>query len=348
MHRLRKAAQNSILISLCVSVCVALAVILLRSTGYLQSLELKAYDWQLGWCGATKKTQPPILIVAATENDVRTHGWPLTDEKLAVILQKLVNYKARAIGLDIYRDLEVAPGSEKLNEVLSTNSHIIAATKYPEKDRREIPPPPILRGTNQVGINDVIVDPDGIVRRGLIYLDDGKSPESIVYSLAVKLALSYLGKDKLEFDASEPPNLLWGRSLIRPFEANDGGYSGADAAGYQFLLDFEDAPPDLSPVSVSQVLSDDVNRELIEDKIILVGVTAESVPDIFHIAGAGRDKSGNVIYGVGLHASVVGQLLRLARGDSQPITSTSEKTELMLIVFGAFIGAGIGRLVRSP
>jgi len=37
-----------------------------------------------------------------------------------------------------------------------------------------IPPPPILKDTDQHGFNDIIVDPGGIVRRGLLFLDDTK------------------------------------------------------------------------------------------------------------------------------------------------------------------------------
>jgi adenylate cyclase len=348
MYWLRKGLQSPIGVSLGTSIFVALTIIALHATGNLQPLELKAYDWQLGLRGATEKDQPPILIVAATEDDIRTLGWPLTDAKLAEILKKLVQYKARAIGLDIYRDLEVAPGRDKLDPVLSTNTNIIAATKFPEKNRREVPPPPILRGTGRIGVNDVIVDSDGIVRRGLIYLDDGKSPDSIIYSLAVKLALLYLGKERLEFDSNESATLVWGKAAIKAFETNDGGYVGADAAGYQFLLDFRDSPLAFSAISVSDLLHDKLTRQLVEDKIILVGVTAQSVPDLFHIPGAAPKNSGNTIHGVGLHASIVAQLLRLAGGKTQPITTTSEQEEWLLILLGALASGALGLRVRSP
>src|SRR5258706_6914334 len=179
MQRLLKGLQSPLVVGLSVGIVVAIAILLFRAIGVLQPFELKAYDWQLAWRGPTEKDLPPILIVKATEEDIRTQGWPLTDAKLAVILHMLVKNKARAVGLDIYRDLEVAPGHRGFNEVLLKNPNIIAATRYPEKSQREVPPPPVLRGTTRIGVNDVVVDSDGIVRRGLVYLDNGVSQDSV-------------------------------------------------------------------------------------------------------------------------------------------------------------------------
>lgn len=345
MHRLRKGLQNPLIVSLCVAILAAVAVFALRASGALQTLELKAYDWQLEWRGPTEKDPPPILIVQATEDDIRTHGWPLTDAQLATILNKLVQYKARAIGLDIYRDLEVAPGHEQLNEVLAKNRHIIAAAKYPERKRREVPPPPILKGTQQVGANDVVVDSDGIVRRGLIYLDDGVSPQSIAYSLATRLALLYLGKEALTFDANGV--LVWGESAIKAFESSDGGYMRTDAAGYQFLLDFRNAVANLPSVTVSELLGDRVSTDVVANRIVLIGVTAESVPDSFYVPVPTHADRGQLINGVELHANSAAQLLRLARGTSRPIATTSESVEWLLIALGSFVGSAIGLWIRS-
>jgi len=345
MQRLHKGLQSPLIVGLLVSILVAIAILLLRAIGALQPFELQAYDWQLTWRGPTEKDSPPILIVKATEDDIRNHGWPLTDAKLAVILQMLVKSKARAVGLDIYRDLEVAPGHRGFNEVLLKNPNIIAATRYPEKSQREVPPPPVLKGTNRIGVNDVVVDTDGIVRRGLVYLDDGVSQDSVVYSLATRLALLYLGLETLKFDAN---GLVWGNSMIKAFEHNDGGYATANASGYQFLLDFRDANSALSSVTVSDLLSGKVERNLIENRIVLVGVAAESVPDNFYIPVPAQDDRSHIIHGVELHASIAAQLLRLARGTSRPITTTFESFEWLLIALGSLLGGAVGLWIRSP
>lgn len=346
MQWLRKARENPQIVGFCVSLTVALAVFFLRAAGALQAFELKAYDWQLAWRGPTEKSPPPIVIVKATEDDIRTHGWPLNDEKLAMVLDKLANANARAIGLDIYRDLEVPPGHNEFNQVLLKHPSIIAATRYPEKGRREVPPPPVLKGSQRVGVNDVVVDNDGIVRRGVLYLDDGVSPESIAYSLATRLALLYLGKAAPEFDASGV--MLWGRSQIRAFESSDGAYVGADAAGYQFLLDFGDVPGNLASLTVSDLLGDRAVKDVVENKIVLVGVTADSVPDLKYLPVPAHGDRGQVINGVELHASITAQLLRLAQGKSRPLTTTPDYAEWLLIALGAFAGAAVGLWIRSP
>ena len=47
---------------------------------------------------------------------------PISDSKIAKLLQKIDNYQPRAIGLDIYRDLAVSPGRKELEEVFEFNA----------------------------------------------------------------------------------------------------------------------------------------------------------------------------------------------------------------------------------
>jgi adenylate cyclase len=110
-------------------------------------------------------------LVLVSEKDILSIGrWPLTDEVLAQALTTLLKGKPTAIGLDIFRDIPVPPGTETLNAVLSQNPNIIVTMKFGDGGVR---PPPVLKGTEQVSFNDILVDPGGVVRRGLLFLDDG-------------------------------------------------------------------------------------------------------------------------------------------------------------------------------
>ena len=51
--------------------------------------------------------------------------------------------------------------------------------------------PEALRGTERIGFSDVTVDSDGVVRRGLLFLDDG---QNFSVSLPLRLALAYLAE----------------------------------------------------------------------------------------------------------------------------------------------------------
>ena len=94
-----------------VAVAVFAAVLALREAGVLQPSELLVYDQ---WTRSASEAPQPdsrIVLVQITEQDIRELGhWPLSDRILADTLRVLVAADARAIGLDIYRDLPVPPG----------------------------------------------------------------------------------------------------------------------------------------------------------------------------------------------------------------------------------------------
>jgi CHASE2 domain-containing sensor protein len=187
----------------------------LRSTGALESLELAAYDWCLRLQPEPPGEDPRIVLIQITERDIRVQQrWPLTDRTLAQALEHIAQARPRAIGLDIFRDIPVPPGGEELAEVLQNNPNIIAMMKFGSGGEDTVPPPSVLKHTEQVGANDIVVDPDGVVRRGLLFLDDGKTT---AYSFALRLALLYLQAEGVvpQPDQSNPEHLRLGR-ISRP------------------------------------------------------------------------------------------------------------------------------------
>src|SRR5438093_9711267 len=112
-------------------------------------------------------------------------------------------------GLDIFRDIPVPPGGEELAGVLQNNPNLITIMKFGSGGEGTVPPPPVLKNTEQVGANDIVVDPDGVVRRGLLFLDDGKTT---AYSFTLRLALLYLQGERMlpRPDQSSPQYLRLG------------------------------------------------------------------------------------------------------------------------------------------
>ena len=226
----------------------------LRRAGSLESLELAAYDWYIRLRPDVSVSDSRIVLIAITERDIHNQGrWPLADATLAQVLEMLTQYRPRAIGLDIYRDIVVPPGREELDAILTANRRIIAVTKLGEGGSDGIPPPPVLQHTDQVGFSDIVVDRGGIVRRGLLFLDDG---ERVAYSLPLRLALLYLRAEGIrpQPDPANPQHIRLGPTTIRPLEMNDGGYVGVDARGYQFLLDFKGARKAFPSFSLTTLL----------------------------------------------------------------------------------------------
>ncbi len=131
---------------------VTLMVILLRFTGILQSLEWQSYD-----AGVRLLPRPQddrIVIVGIDEEDVTYLNTPIiSDELLAKILIKLRAQEPAAIGLDLYRDLPVPPGTDQLAEVFTTTPNLVGIEKVAGKQGIEtVNPPPLLKEPTRWGL----------------------------------------------------------------------------------------------------------------------------------------------------------------------------------------------------
>jgi adenylate cyclase len=348
MSSLRRLLRSPLAASLVASVLVFLCIMGLRRAGYLESLELAAYDWYIRLRSDVSASDARIVLIAITERDIQNQGrWPLPDATLAQVLKILTRHQPRAIGLDIYRDIVVPPGREELDAILTGNRHIIAVMKLGEGGADGIQPPPVLKHTDQLGFSDIVVDPGGIVRRGLLFLDDG---ETAAHSFALRLALLYLQAEGIrpQADAFNPQHIRLGPTTIRPFEMNDGGYAGADARGYQFLLDFNGAREPFPSFSLTALLSGEMNPQAMKDKIVLIGVTAESVKDFFYTPYSRGLQTHQQMSGTELHGHIVSQLLRFALDGSSPVATVSDRHEEAWILLWSVMGGAIGLWVRSP
>jgi adenylate cyclase len=334
--------------SLGASILVMLCLIGLRRTGSLESLELAAYDWFIRMRPAATVSDPPVVLIAISERDIRNQGrWPISDATLAQLLEKLTQYQPRAIGLDIYRDIAVPPGREALDAILTSNRRIVTVRKLGEGAADGVPPPPVLEHTDQVGFSDIVVDRGGVVRRGLLFLDDG---ETVVYSLPLRLVILYLAADGIwpQPDPANPQHLRLGNTTIRPLEMDDGSYVGVDARGYQFLLDYKGSRAAFRSFSLTTVLAEEIDPQAIHDKIVLIGVTAESVKDFFYTPYSRGRRADQQVSGIGLHARIVSQLLRFALDGDSPVATVSNRHEEGWILLWSLMGGALGLWVRSP
>ncbi len=335
-------------VSVLAGTLIALAILGIRGTASLEPLELTVYDWLIQSRPGAEGPDPRIFLITVTEEDIRKQGrWPITDATLAEVLDRLARFHPRAIGVDIYRDIPVPPGHEALNAVLTRHPQIITVTKLGGGTVATIPPPPALLGTQQVGFNDILIDPDGIVRRGLLFQDAG---DQVGYAFALRLALLYLAEEGIvpQPDPADPQQLRLGPTTLRPFGANDGGYVGADAGGYQILLDFHRGGTLPPSFSLTALLSGQVAPDAFKGKIVLVGVTAESVPDLFHTPYSSGFSTGRMIPGVAVHAHIISQLLGAALDSRSPIATTSETQEWLWTLLWGVAGGVVGLWTRSP
>ena len=331
-----------------VGIFVGVMVFAIQQAGYLEHWELRAYDLSLQFQPAKDEHDESTVLVGITEQDIQTLGsWPVSDEILDRLLAILLEYQPRVIGVDIYRNFPVPPGHDQLTKTLLAHSNVVMVTKFGSDTLASVPSLAELKDTDQIGFNDLLIDRDGIVRRGLLFLDDGNES---VYAFSLRLALKFLAKDGI-FPEPDPTNsdfLKLGSVTFRPLGSNYGGYVNADSRGYQFLLDFGHKILPLPTYSLHDVLTGRLAPELFRDKIVLIGAMAESITDLFQTSyNEGSEPGRHGMYGVSLHARATNQVLRSALGGRPSRQTISERVELMWTVFWGIMGGVIGIFSRS-
>ncbi len=94
-----------------------------RSLGWLQPLEIAAYDWKMR-NRPEPEPDPRLLVVGITEADIQAQKrFPLSDETIAATISQLQRHQPRAIGLDIFRDIPQPPGRSQLLTALKAPQH---------------------------------------------------------------------------------------------------------------------------------------------------------------------------------------------------------------------------------
>jgi adenylate cyclase len=326
------------------SIIVFLLFLGLRKQGVLEFLELAAYDGFIRMQPKLHTENQRITVVEITEKDIQAIGrWPLTDEALAGALNILLKETPRAIGLDIFRDILVPPGSDELNDIFVRNSRIIGVMTVGEKG---VAPLAVIKNTDQAAFGDIIVDPGGIVRRGLLFLDDGQNGYT---SFGLRLAELYLETEgiTLQPDPQYPEYVRVKETTIVPLEENDGGYAKVDARGYQFLIDFKDADIPFRTYSFSNLISGKIPSEAISDRIVLIGVNAQSVEDHFFTPLSKGSADDQRVPGIVLHGYLVSQLLRFGLDGTSPIKVPTESQKTVWLLLWSIIGSVIGCYTRS-
>jgi CHASE2 domain-containing sensor protein len=281
-----------------------------RWLGLLQGWELQAFD-HLMQLRPLEKQDNRILVVTVTEDDFQLpeqqqRKGSLSDLALARLLEKLESYQPRAIGLDIYRDFPVDAKYPELATHLRQNGHFFAICKVSEANQKSgIAPPPGIPRERQ-GFSDFAVDPGRILRRHLIALQPSStSPCTTPYALSARLAFHYLQSLGISVKYTQQ-QLQLGKVVFGQLLKHMGSYQQIDDAGYQILLNYRSSPSPkevAEQVSLKDVLRGKVNPDAIKNRIILIGVTADSAGDNFFTP------YGNEMPGVIFHAQMVSQIL---------------------------------------
>jgi adenylate cyclase len=328
-----------------IAIGVTALVFALRLTGMVQGVEWMVLD-RFFQMQPTATVDPRITLVEITEADLQRIGqYPMSDRVLARALSNLQQYKPQLIGLDIYRDLAIAPGQPELNQVFQSSDNIIGIHKVAGE---RVGQSPVLVERNQVGFADQVLDGDGKVRRALLSVrDQGR----VHLSFGLRLAIDYLKTKGIipQPLSNRPHQMQLGKAVLVPFRPNDGGYVRADAAGYQILMNYRGTRDQFVHLSMTDVLANRISEDSVRDRIVLLGYTAASVNDLFQTPYSSRIIGvPSQMAGVVLHANLISQLIDAALGQRPLLRTLNEPVEWLWVLLCALAGAAMAWQLKTP
>jgi adenylate cyclase len=317
----------------------ALALVGLRQARLAENGNLFLYDLAVHLQPKPSAADLPIRVIAIEEEDLRQLGWPIQDRFLADAIRRLTQAGVAAIGLDLYRDLGVAPGVQELRSLVATTPSVVSVYSIID-GVGSIPGTPSLRQA----YNDLLIDPDGVVRRDLLHVrSQGPSGVPLPLRLLERWRSQTISPLRSRWETGAPPDTL---------ETNSGGYTHLDEGGVQRMLAFH-RPGSFQSWSLRALLAGQVPPERLRGTVVLIGSRAPSLRDLFAVPVGRLPWLGleRLMPGVDLHAHRLASLMAQERGTPLGLSAAPAWFNMLLlagaIVAGLALGEGFSSLRRS-
>ena len=346
------------------SLAISIALIyFLRSEGILEPYELNLLD-RFFIERQEQSVSEEIVLVTITENDLKElEQYPLSDLKLAQVLETIIAAQPRVIGLDLIRNFEVfdqnLPSSEnklafeKLQTIFSQTNNLYGIAKI--TDAPDFPSIPGARTLEQVGrlaAADLVLDKDGVARRGNLYPDYNQANTK---GLGLATALEYLKKEEIYPQSASiqkskicplPKNqkdssknyvqsgwIQLGANVLCPLTPRFGGYATHSDSGYQILINWSSCKGSrFSQINLGDILDNSFNPELLKDQLVFIGNISLSSNDLF-LTPCSRN-TGNtplLMPGVEIQANLAQHIIGMGKGITMPLHSWNETGEMFWI-----------------
>ena len=302
-------------VTLTISAIVTGAIIVLRAMGIFQGWELQTFDY-LSQKLPPEESDRRILLVGADERDIGNdkYGYPLPDNVLAEAIAKLQRHQPAVIGIDIFRDRPIAdPEADSPSKLEPYWQQPNLVSICLGDDLENSVAPPQSSPAEQVGFVNIYDDSnqtngqDDRVRRYLL----SRSPNPLAqttycdtnYSFAWQLVYRYLQSKNIPVTTSGE-NWQFGSKAIARLVNGRGGYQKLDDRGNQLLISYRRTSQLAQQVTIRDILEEreTFDPRWIKNRIVILGITARSVPDV-------HDTARGKMRGLSLHAHVVSQLI---------------------------------------
>lgn len=313
--------------------------------GWLERIELLVYDAAIAF-SSQPRSDLPVVLVGSTDEDLQKYGWPLPDDKLAAVIERVAAAGAVAIGVDLYRDRPVGSDEEVLGELLRKRRNIVFVSKLSSGRQAAIEGPKAIRGTGQIGFADIPIDDDGVTRRALLFAEDGNRTQ---LSFGLRLTLAALEAKGIKPErVGDTARIRLGARTIRPITGGEGPYHDVDNGGYQLLIDYRDEVGSFRRFSVADVIEGRAGAQNFKGRVVVIGTAAQGVKDFFSVP-SNRIVGDRQAFGIEVHGQIVTQLLRLAEGEGRQILSVPAPLGQAWVLALAALALALGwRLQRLP
>ncbi len=239
--------------------------------GWTRAVDNRLYDLAAAWAAGAPDER--ILIVEIDDESLRDLGrWPWPRNVHGALLERLAAARPRAIGYDVLLlepsedDMAVAAAMKRAGPIL------LPALVLRDRGDDELtrPTPVLAQGAAAVGVAEVILDDDGVVRRA-----DTATPVNGRAMPQMTAMLARYAQPDLMFPKSQP--------FLLPMARREA----------------------FRRVSFSSVTKGEVPAAFMRDKLVLVGATAEGMGDIYPVPSS----AGGLMAGVQIQANLLNALL---------------------------------------
>ncbi len=328
--RLQSIAQKTAIVAISSLVTTGL-VSWVRHQGWMQPLELKAYDhiMQVESNLGSQPLNSRSMVITIDDNDKQKYGnekedLSISSENLLKLIQKLKAANADVIAVDLIRDTQGTP--KQFTDPLEKMENLIGACFHTDMTTPGFKPPQGM--SRQVGSIDMVQDPDTNIRRHLMtFPADPSCPAT--QSLAVTAVANYLKKSPQDVMAKLPS--LDSKASPAAYQKTKERDSLKYPEYYRQILVHYRATP-IPSISMGNVLEERSDTTNLKGKIIFIGGTRTDSLDYHGTPLNSRSP------GVFIHAAKANHLLAMVVDGEAPIWVWSEQQEWGWILLWAVIG----------
>ena len=265
-----------------ISLVVACGIVLLSWQTFFNQINDIAYDFTQRLAGPLEPLSPTLIVAVDEESLDRIGGWPWRREVLAELVIRVSGGSPRAIGVDlILDDARSEESDQALAEAIRKVPNLVLPARLDDSQdqTRWAMPLDIFRG-DEARIGHIHADPDldGVIRR----IETAKQAEGqVVFAFSVEI-------------------LRVAGHLPTGFEQQLG--SSVRIAPESLMIRFAGDRGTFPHISAWEVLEDGFDLSTFDNRIVLVGVTAEGSGDdwMTPFSAEGRRMSG-----IEIHANVL-------------------------------------------